>query len=403
MSTQREQEYLPMEDLLGQVSSELLNAKLGGSGIQPQTKPNLSLNNMPKFKTGVPKGTKLLGKNSAAALNSGLQGIKNGTPFKGGAPGAFGSSGGGTSGGVGGALGALQMFKKAGQALDGITGIFGLNTEQVDQFAAERAGFGTENKLTGIINKIPGAKFMTAFGATTIQNLKESAYWDTVGSGFSGTRKDTNAAKSLSGKRMLFGANKANAFVETANAQNAAINRIGMQSEMARANDVGQLYQQQNFNKYQGYSPTLLLSRKGGTIPELEDSRRIIKNVLKPIVAKYQLGGKIIDPSKNIIPDGALHKNLNHLFDANEELVDQITRKGVPVVSEDAEGNITQHAEVEVGEIIFTLENSQKLEEYWKQYKETGDDNIAIECGKFVTHEILRNTVDKAGIKKQVE
>lgn len=298
---------------------------------------------------------------------------------------------------------ALQMFKIAGQALDGVTGALGLNTEQVNQNSADRAGFGAANKLTGIINKIPGAKFMTAFGATTIENANESAYWNTVGSGFTGTRADTDAAKDLGGKRMLFGAKKAQSFVDTSNAQNAAISRIGMESELARQNDVGQLYQQQNFNKYQGHSPGLLLSKKGGTIPELETARIILKPVSKKDVSKYQLGGKIIDPSKNIIPDGALHKNKNHLSEHNDDLKDQITEKGIPVVSENADGTITQHAEVEVGEVIFNLANTKIIEDYWQQYKETVDDSIAIECGKFLTKELLRNTVDKAGIKKEIE
>lgn len=204
---------------------------------------------------------------------------------------------------------------------------------------------------------------------------------------------------------MLFGATKAQAFVDTANAQNAAITRIGMESELAKANSAGELYQQQNFNKYQGHSPGLLLSRKGGTIPELDNAKELLLLFSKKIkdVSKYQLGGKIIDPSKNIIPDGAMHKNLNHLSEANEELGGQVTTKGIPVISENADGTITQHAEVEVGEVIFNLANTKIIEDYWNQYQETGDDSIAIECGKFLTDELLHNTVDKAGIKKEIE
>lgn len=373
------------EDLLSgltDLGSEIFNSKMS------MNQSSLDLSNRPSYSSSNSslRGSKMFGKNSASALKAGKGALK---------------SGGGNIGNVG---VALKMFDLAGKTLDITTGALNLNTEQVNQSSADRAGFGGANKLTGLINKIPGAQFMTAFGASDIPQFTESAYWNSVGSGFSATRADSNAAKDIGGTRMLFGADKAKTFVNKVNAQNAAITRIGMASELARANDVGQLYQQQNFNKYQGYTPALLLSRNGGTIPELEESRKMLyKKTAGTTISKYQLGGKIIDPSKNIIPDGALHKNLNHLSDTNEELIDQITRKGVPVVSEDAEGNITQHAEVEVGEIIFTLENSQKLEEYWKQYKETEDDNIAIECGKFVTHEILRNTVDKAGIKKQVE
>lgn len=298
---------------------------------------------------------------------------------------------------------ALKMFKIAGQALDGITEVAGLNTDTINQHTANRAGFGSANKFASLVNKIPGAKSMTAFGATTMQNLNESVYMNQIGSGFSATVQDTNAARDLSGKRILFGASKAKSFLDDTNAQNATITRIGMESELAKQNSLGELYQIQNLNKYQGHFPSLLLGKNGGTIPELDAARSILGVTSKKDISKYQLGGKIIDPSKNIIPDGALHKNRNHLSEHNDELKDQITEKGIPVVSENADGTITQHAEVEVGEVIFNLANTKIIEDYWQQYKETGDDSVAIECGKFLTKELLRNTVDKAGIKKEIE
>jgi hypothetical protein len=70
---------------------------------------------------------------------------------------------------------ALKMFNFAGHILDGVTGALGLNTEQVNQASANRAGFGGANVATGLINMIPGAKFMTAFGPTSSKS-NESAY-----------------------------------------------------------------------------------------------------------------------------------------------------------------------------------------------------------------------------------
>lgn len=220
--------------------------------------------------------------------------------------------------------------------------------------------------------------------------------------GYSKSVQDINAAVASGGKQMLFGKAKMNSFIQKQNQANELITNIAMQSEMARNNDAVQLYQSQNFNKYSGTTPRLLMAKEGTKFQELEVVRTILVKKKKDI-SKYQLGGKIIDPSKNIIPDGALHKNRNHLSEHNEELKDQITEKGIPVVSENADGAITQHAEVEVGEVIFNLANTKIIEDYWQQYKETGDDSIAIECGKFLTKELLRNTVDKAGIKKSVE
>ena len=111
---------------------------------------------------------------------------------------------------------------------------------------------------------------------------------------------------------------------------------------------------------------------------------------------------EIIKPTKNIIPDGALHKNKNHLGEKNEELAGQITEKGIPVVSENSDGSIEQHAEIEVGEVVFTLEVTQTIENYWKEYNKTHDAQIAIECGKYVTKQLLHNTVDKAGVKNNI-
>ena len=299
---------------------------------------------------------------------------------------------------------ALSMFSAAGKGLDMIADATGLSYDDINQSTANRAGFGKENKINNLLGKVPGMRFLT-MGATEKINANESIYTASLSPGYSATMQDISAAKDLDGQNVLIGKEQAKSFANSANAQSAAIDRIGRQTELAKNNSLGTMYQYQNFTRYNGISPKLLVgvSKKGGTIQNLETARDILQALSKKNVTKYQLGGKIIDPSKNIIPDGALHKNLNHLSDVNEELTNQVTRKGVPVVSEDSEGNITQHAEVEVGEIIFTLENSQKLEEYWKQYKETEDDSVAIECGKFVTHEILRNTIDKAGIKKQVE
>ena len=307
--------------------------------------------------------------------------------------------------GIGGVSTALKMFNAAGQLLDGITGAFGLNTEQVSQSSADRAGFGSANKFTGFINKIPGAKFVTSFGATTLENASDSAYWNTVGSGFTGTRADTNAAKDLGGKRMLFGAEKAKAFIDTSNAQNAAVTRIGMESEIARQNDIGQLYQNQNFNKYQGYSPGLLLSKHGGVLPELILAKDLFRkltldreNKENVEITKYQLGGKI---TANYIPEGALHRNKHHITDSAPELEGQITEKGIPVVS-DNDGEIQQHAEIEGNELTLSLPTTKQVEEYYNKYKENPTDELLIECGKYFAHELLQNTEDPGKLIKEL-
>lgn len=95
---------------------------------------------------------------------------------------------------------------------------------------------------------------------------------------------------------------------------------------------------------------------------------------------------------KNIIPEGALHKNKHHI-----ENTEGLTQKGIPVIDNDGE----QQAEIELDEIIFTLEVTKKLEELHKIYKEGTNkerDNAAIEAGKLLVQEILYNTDDRTGL-----
>lgn len=286
------------------------------------------------------------------------------------------------------------MFTGAGRLLDTVTGLAGINIDQVNQNSAERAGFGAANKANNFISKIPGANFVMSFGATNITNANESAYRNTLGSGYTGSFTDVDAAKELGGKRMLIGAEKAKAFVDTSNAQVATMNRIGQQSEMARQNDVASLYQAQSFNKYSGHSPSLLV-KNGIKFPELED---IKKHLLLKGVKKLQLGGKI---TSNYIPEGALHRNKHHITDNAPELDGQITEKGIPVIS-DQNGEITQHAEIEGNELTLSLPTTKQLEAYYAAYKENPSDEILVECGKYFVQELLQNTEDPGKLIKEV-
>jgi hypothetical protein len=266
--------------------------------------------------------------------------------------------------GMEGASIALKMFNAADKTIGAITEMIPkFAIDQVNQNAADRAGFGSANKLQSVVNQLGVGKLFSAVGGERLGQSVESVYNNQVGSGFTGSAQDLNVAKEFSNKKLAFGLEKARSFQNTSNAQQSAISRIGMESELAKQNSAGELYQMQNFNTYQGYSPSLLL-KSGGVVSELESMRNMLKTLSKKDISKYQLGGKIIDPSKNIIPDGALHKNLNHLSEKNNELTDQITPKGIPVVSENEDGTITQHAEVEVGEVIFNLANTKIIEDY---------------------------------------
>ena len=97
---------------------------------------------------------------------------------------------------------------------------------------------------------------------------------------------------------------------------------------------------------------------------------------------------------KNVIPEGALHKNKHHM-----EHAEGLTKKGIPVIDDDGE----QQAEIEHSEIIFTLEVTKKLEEYYKIFYSDESSNkekeqAAINAGKLLVFQILENTEDRTGL-----
>lgn len=102
---------------------------------------------------------------------------------------------------------------------------------------------------------------------------------------------------------------------------------------------------------------------------------------------------------KNVIPEGALHAHKHHM-----ENSEGLTQKGIPVVDNEGE----QQAEIEKNEIIFNLEVTKKLEEFYEKYNnkdltQKEKDNIAIEAGKLLVNEILYNTDDRTGLIDTIE
>lgn len=97
---------------------------------------------------------------------------------------------------------------------------------------------------------------------------------------------------------------------------------------------------------------------------------------------------------KNVIPEGALHKNKHHM-----EHAEGLTKKGIPVIDENGD----QQAEIEHSEIIFTLEVTKKLEEYYQIFYSEESSNkekeqAAIDAGKLLVYQILENTDDRTNL-----
>ena len=81
------------------------------------------------------------------------------------------------------------------------------------------------------------------------------------------------------------------------------------------------------------------------------------------------------------------------------EHAEGLTKKGIPVIDVDGE----QQAEIEHSEIIFTLEVTKKLEEYYdifysEESSNKDKDQAAIDAGKLLVYQILENTEDRTGL-----
>lgn len=164
-------------------------------------------------------------------------------------------------------------------------------------------------------------------------------------------------------------------------------------------NQIGQSLASKNFNTYNGLDNMYSLAKHGMKFPELDEARVIISrwstNSTEP--KKFQLGGKM-----NLIPEGALHARKHNLEKINPELEGQITSKGIPVVAQ-GEGGVIQQAEIEKEEVIFRKEFTDELERLYKQYQDDSSDDIAIEAGKLICYELLKNTDDRSGLIKSIE
>lgn len=287
----------------------------------------------------------------------------------------------------------------ASGVVDAIGSATGLNLDNIDADAAKRAGIGGKAATQGFINSLPGVSMLVGmFGGRTAKSYK-SAEIDQMTNAYGGSVADINAAQSLSGKRML-GTGKANKFIREQNRVNNLITDISLESKLRKSNSAGDTYLSQNQNKYAGYTPQLLLSKKGMKFPELDTARSLINSwKVKPTEdpQKFQLGGKM-----NLIPEGALHARKHNLEKVNPELEGQITRKGIPVVAQ-GEGEVIQQAEIEKEEVIFRKEFTDELERLYKQYQDDSSEDIAIEAGKLICFELLKNTDDRIGLIKSIE
>ena len=300
-----------------------------------------------------------------------------------------------------GVLGAIGMIPGYGQiiaaglgAINAAGEMTGLSTSNVNKESAKRfdKGLGTSAAVQNALGYIPGASAIAGgigsafFGGGRSNNFSISDDAMSMENGYSGSIADLQAAEDLSEKKWFSrkAKNKANAALDTARQTNNILAQIGRTNTQRKQSDYYQDLQNQQINRYSGENYLgMHIGRSGMKLMSIEEAKRIVAS------RKLQNGGTIPGVNTNLLPEGKLHKELNHLDETNPDLED-VTKKGIPVVQSD---DNQQVAEVEKEELILRLEVTQKLEELMKN----GSEEAMVEAGKLLTSEIIENTQDNTG------
>ena len=281
---------------------------------------------------------------------------------------------------VGGAM------KIGGMLSDGLTAL-GVGTDQMTT---------TDKILDSKFMKLTPMGLVNAFGAKKADTIyKDNETWEQQGSAYGGSMAKVDDALTKSGKK--YGAfsgkarRKANAQIAEAKRQQNLVSDINQEAQDAFAASNYSGIGLRNELALSGGYRNMAVGRNGMKILDAES--QWAREVLTKAKIRPKEGGTV-----NVIPDGALHAHKHHLEDISPEY-EQVTSKGIPVVTEEEGGKLKQHAEIERNEIIFRLEVTKKLEELMKD----GSDDAAIEAGKLLAHEIINNTVDNTGLMEVVE
>jgi hypothetical protein len=180
-----------------------------------------------------------------------------------------------------------------------------------------------------------------------IEEGQKSHLIDEMSNAYADTVADIDQAGVLGGSKYLFGSRKVEHAVREANRRNELLTELNMTNTMRKQSDYGRDLAQQNMNRYAGTNyMDMRMGRKGMRIQSLEEIRELLKSrVVEELeVQKFAEGG-------SLMPSGKLHKELSHINELGEQYED-LTRKGIPIVTLDEGGEIQQIAEVERDEWI---------------------------------------------------
>lgn len=264
----------------------------------------------------------------------------------------------------------------------------GTNTNTISKKEASEVGIGGAgrvlNNVAGFLANTSMPGLGAAFGKT--DSVKMTEQTKSLSNAFAGSVDDIQTAEGMSEGRYIIGRNKINNTIREAQRQNDLITSLAVTNTQRKASDYGLDLAQQNLNRYAGNNyQNMHIGKHGMKLMSIEECRRILE--ARKGVEMFQNGGVL---SGNILPTGKLHKELHHIEDSNPELAEDLTRKGIPVVAINEDGNFEEVAEIERDEWTLSKELTDKLESLWKD----GSDEAMLECGKLMCEEILFNTRD---------
>lgn len=320
--------------------------------------------------------------------------------------------------------------------VNGLKGFTGLSSGQLTSVAGDLAGMGLEalgvrkmdsraangfdkglNIAAKAVGMVPGVGWAASaalqglnlvnnFAGSTSKQQGTSDMGNILGYGQADVNQMANAKFGLSDKiKGWFGGktgkSKANDTTNLFNSLNLSKSVAGYnqnQNQLEAGNSVSHISNKNLQQMWGGLNTNMLSAKQGVKIPPAR-----LRNIINKVeTKKLKQGGKLdssVNTEVNIIPEGAFHSRKHKLPD---DISEQVTKKGIPVVSEEGEGKLKQHAEIERNEIIFHKKATEAMEELLEKYNKAETqkekDKIAIECGKFITNEILVNTDDKTGL-----
>ena len=282
---------------------------------------------------------------------------------------------------------AAGLLAKGGDAIMDATG---MRSNQISKKTQEKTGItGAARFLNNTMNFIPGNPL--AMGGEKITNAEISQEAENLRGAFAGTLDDMDAAQSIGGSRinfMLSGStrNTMDNYVKEQNRRNEILTNMSRTNTLRKQNNSAQEVNSQNINRFNGNTyQNLAVGKEGLKLP----NREMLDAIYAKRVTSFKDGG-IIGVDSNVIPEGALHKELNHMEEYNKDLDKVITDKGIAVVTTDKDGKVEQVAEIEKEEIVFRLELTKKIEELWHN----GSQEAMLKAGKLLVKEIMGNTDD---------